>query len=106
MAAEAKRLIDLSFTGCVSLDQLAKTLEISPRTLRDLFKQALGVSPIQYLTSLRIAEAKRLIDLGRPIKQIPAEVGFFDQSHLTRHFKRATGKTPAEYGIQQNQHRR
>ncbi len=79
----------------ISLEVLAQTVNISPSHLRRLFKQATGMAPHQYLTSLRVNRAKELL-LTRSfsVNEVAAEVGFADQSHLHRHFKRVFGVTP------------
>jgi AraC family transcriptional regulator len=79
----------------ISLEVLAQTVNISPSHLRRLFKQATGMAPHQYLIHLRVNRAKKLL-LTRSfsINEVAAEVGFADQSHLHRHFKRIFGVTP------------
>lgn len=79
----------------ISLEMLAQTVNISPSHLRRLFKQATGMAPHQYLINLRVHRAKELL-LTRSfsVNEVAAEVGFADQSHLHRHFKRLFGVTP------------
>jgi transcriptional regulator GlxA family with amidase domain len=104
VVARAKRLIEISLKHRFSVTELASVLEVSPRTLRDLIKDRCGCSPSAYVNTLRIVEAKRLLDQGLPIKQVASSVGFFDQSHLTRHFKRRVGESPAEYVAKRHKH--
>lgn len=79
----------------ISLDVLAQTVNISPSHFRRLFKQATGMAPHQYLIDLRVNRAKELLLTGSfSVNQVAAEVGFADQSHLHRHFKRIFGITP------------
>ena len=79
----------------VSLDILAQTVNVSPSHLRRLFKQATGMAPHQYLTGLRVNRAKELLLTGSfTVSEVATEVGFADQSHLHRHFKRVFGITP------------
>ena len=55
-------------------------------------------TPGQYLTSLRLkAVMNQLKATDRCISEIALETGFFDQSHLTRIFKKERGLTPGEY---------
>ncbi|MFQ4144914.1 AraC family transcriptional regulator [Chlorogloeopsis sp. ULAP02] len=79
----------------LSLEVLAQTVNLSPSHLRRLFKQATGMAPHQYLIHLRVNRAKELL-LTRSfsINEVAVEVGFADQSHLHRHFKRIFGVTP------------
>lgn len=59
-----------------------------------------GVPPYAYLESVRIRNAQRLIESGKPLAEVAAEVGFNSQSHLTRHFKKIIGATPGQYARQ------
>jgi AraC-like DNA-binding protein len=56
-----------------------------------------GMTPHSYLTQVRVRHAKSLLSAGLPITQVATEAGFYDQAHLTRHFKRIVGLTPGRY---------
>lgn len=81
----------------VSLESLAREAALSPFHLCRVFHQATGLSPHAYQTLVRVRLAKTLLAEGVPISQVAVEVGFFDQAHLTRHFKRIFGVTPGQY---------
>jgi AraC-like DNA-binding protein len=55
------------------------------------------MTPHRYLTSRRVDLARRLILDGRALRSVAAESGFYDQPHLSRHFKRILGVTPGRY---------
>ncbi|MCE7981131.1 MAG: AraC family transcriptional regulator [Caldilinea sp. CFX5] len=75
--------------------EVAAIAHVSPFHFARLFKQATGQSLHQYILSRRIAAAQRLLLAGRlTLADIALQVGFTDQSHLTRHFKRQCGMTP------------
>jgi AraC family transcriptional regulator len=79
----------------ISLEALAQAVHLSPSHLRRLFKQTTGVAPHQYLIQLRVQRAKQLLQTRQfSIRDVAAQVGFADQSHLNRHFKRVFGVTP------------
>ena len=61
------------------------------------FKKVFGLPPHAYQVQRRIMEAKKLLQNGTPIVEAALSVGFFDQSHFGRHFKRAVGVTPGQY---------
>lgn len=65
------------------------------------FKSASGLSPHAYLMLLRVERAKRLLASGVSIAAAAVEVGFADQSHFARTFRRFAGATPAQYGAGQ-----
>ncbi|MBW4623092.1 MAG: AraC family transcriptional regulator [Cyanosarcina radialis HA8281-LM2] len=81
----------------LSLAELASAINISPTYFASLFKQAMGISPHQYVIQQRVEQAKLMLsktDLA--IADIALQVGFSSQSHLTQQFKRLTGMTPKQ----------
>ena len=86
-----------------SLSALASAANVSMFHLVREFKRALGLSPHQYVIQARIRRAAELLATGIPISDAAASVGFADQAHLTAHFRRHLGTTPASW---QRAHRR
>jgi AraC-like DNA-binding protein len=81
----------------LSLAELAETLNLSPTYFASAFKQAIEISPHQYVIQQRVEQAKLMLsktDLA--IADIALQVGFSSQSHLTQQFKRLTGMTPKQ----------
>ena len=79
----------------ISLKKVAEAAHISPSHLLRIFKRATGSPLHQFLIRLRVNRARKLLLTGNAsIADVAAEVGFADQSHLTRHFKRLLGTTP------------
>jgi AraC family transcriptional regulator len=79
------------------LAELANLISISPTYFASWFKQAMGISPHQYVIQQRVERAKVMLsrtDLA--IADIALQVGFSSQSHLTQQFKRVTGMTPKQ----------
>jgi AraC family transcriptional regulator len=83
----------------VSLDELAAVAHLSPYHFARLFKNSTGLPPHQYVIARRIERAKELLRARvRPaLAEVAAEVGFADQSHFTRHFRRLVGVTPKRF---------
>lgn len=82
----------------LTLTELADVAHLSQHYFARLFRQSTGVTPHQYLIRCRVERAQALLRQGRlAIDDIAQEVGFADQSHLTRHFRRLVGVTPARY---------
>ena len=96
----AREFIDGHFRSGISLSHLANLTGSSPYHLLRSFKAEVGIPPAAYQTQLRIGEAKRLLRAGQPLAETAFEVGFADQSHLTRHFHRTVGETPGRYAAQ------
>ena len=81
----------------LSLAELAEVINISPTYFASLFKQAIEISPHQYVIQRRVERAKVMLsktDLA--IADIALQVGFSSQSHLNQQFKRLTGMTPKQ----------
>ena len=79
----------------LSLKELSSLVQMSPHYFSELFKGSTGTTPHQYVIQCRIDRAKKLISQNKlSLAQIATLVGFADQSHLHRHFKRVVGVTP------------
>ena len=66
-------------------------------TLARAFRAAYGTSPSRYRTLRQLDGARELIASGQPLAEVAMAVGFSDQSHMTRQFKRAYGLTPGRW---------
>jgi AraC family transcriptional regulator len=79
----------------ISLGDLAAVVGLSVSHFNVLFREAVGLSPHQYLIRRRVERAKNLLGEGKlTISQIATETGFTHQSHLARHMHRVLGVTP------------
>jgi AraC-like DNA-binding protein len=81
----------------VTLAQLSDAAGMSAFHLARCFKKQLGLPPHAYLTQLRLQQARRLLARGLGLAEAAAAVGFYDQSALSRHFKKIYGVTPGQY---------
>lgn len=95
--ARAKQFIEDNFREPINLDRLAAFAGLTRFSLAKQFRQRFGVSPYRYVCEVRVRHAQRMMAQGCRPTDVASEVGFFDQSHLARHFKRACGMTPREY---------
>jgi AraC-like DNA-binding protein len=86
-----------TFAHAVDLDTLAAIASTTKFRLLRRFRAEIGVTPHQFLVSVRVAHARRLLAVGTPISEVAANTGFADQSHLTRQFRRRLGLTPGRY---------
>jgi AraC family transcriptional regulator len=91
--------IQAHLTCDIGVAELAGQVNLSPHHFSMLFKQALGVSPHQYVLQARIREAQRQLATERvEISEVALRLGFSDQSHFSRAFRKVTGTTPARWG--------
>jgi AraC-like DNA-binding protein len=80
------------------LRRLAQSVNLSTTRLWYLFKAETGSPPGRYLKTLRMQDASTLlVDTFLSVKEIVARVGFTDESHFVKDFKRIFGVTPTEY---------
>jgi len=90
--------LERSFVDEISVSRLAEIAGISVAHLNRRFRQLLRLSPMEYVHSLRLHESKRLLaTTDKNTGQIAVAVGFCDQSHFTKRFRKATGMTPLAY---------
>ena len=80
-----------------SLAELAAVTGLSQFALLRAFRRETGMPPHAYLNQLRVRSARLLLDDGLAPADVAARLGFADQAHLTRHFKRVLGVPPAAY---------
>jgi AraC-like DNA-binding protein len=81
----------------VSLASIAGVVGLGRFSALRAFRQETGITPYQYLTSLRVEHARQLILRGNSLSFTAMHSGFADQSHLTRRFKRHFGVTPGAF---------
>lgn len=81
----------------LSLPALSELVGLSPYYFARQFKQTTGTSPHQYILGLRIEQAKQQLLRGASLAQMTEQLGFADQSHLSRSFKRVTGLSPQAF---------
>lgn len=92
-----REYLEARYAQTITLSELAARVQISPFHLLRLFRDQVGLPPHEYQTHLRIAGAKTLLRQGHSVSEVALAMGFADQSHLTRHFRRIVGITPARF---------
>lgn len=97
----ARRLIEDEFASPLSLAGIAAAVGVHPVHLARQFRASHGCTVGEYIRRVRVDFARRELSASdRPIADIALAAGFFDQSQLTKTFKRVTGRTPAVYRAQ------
>ncbi|MEE9413704.1 MAG: AraC family transcriptional regulator [Acidimicrobiales bacterium] len=97
VAHRLRLMLDEHVVEGLCLDRAAELMCRSTAHMSRSFSKAYGVSPHAYLVGRRIEAARSLLLAGVAPAAVAAEAGFYDQAHLTRHFKRHTSMTPARY---------
>ncbi|MGH8131022.1 MAG: GlxA family transcriptional regulator [Steroidobacteraceae bacterium] len=80
------------------VNAMVKLSGLADRSFNRRFQQATGLSALQYVHTLRIEEAKQMLESGdEPVESIASEVGYEDAGFFNRLFQRNVGLTPAQY---------
>lgn len=94
----AKKFIDNNYHKDITLEDVSQAVNLSPYYFSKLFKSETGENFIDYLTKVRITNAKQLLqnrDLS--IKEICYTIGYSDPNYFSRNFKKIVGVTPTEF---------
>lgn len=95
---EVKKYINENFFMNITLDSVSQFIHMNPTYFSTLFKKETGIGFLEYLTTVRIEEAKELLgDPKRLISDTASEVGYKDTKHFTKQFKKIVGLSPIEY---------
>jgi AraC-like DNA-binding protein len=89
--------IEAHFLEALSLDSLAAAFCVNKFSLIKRFKKMFDITPAAYQLQLKVDYAKRLMRQSGDLADVAFRAGFFDQAHLTREFKKASGLTPGQY---------
>jgi AraC-like DNA-binding protein len=92
--SRVRDLLESRYDEDVTIAEVADVANMSRVHATRQFTMAYGMPPHAYLNQVRIRHAKRLLLAGIPAARIAVEVGFVDQSHFTRRFKRVVGIAP------------
>ena len=96
-AEKAREFIHASLDQNISLEDIEKNIGRDRWSLSRDFRLLFGTSPHRYLTMRRLDVVKSCLVFGESITQAAIIAGFYDQSHMTRHFIKAFGLTPARW---------
>ncbi len=100
--ASAMQYIEKHYGENIKVDDVAAASNISPTYLYRLFRDYVGASPVNYINSIRLRAAYRLLESGMSVTETAATVGIPNTSYFIKLFKTATGQTPKNYLKQRN----
>jgi AraC-like DNA-binding protein len=97
--AEALRaFLDAHVFEPVTMAAVGEQLGAGPTQLARAFADAFGIAPHAYVVGRRLDAARDRILAGQALADVAADVGFYDQAHLSRRFKQFLGTTPGRFG--------
>ncbi|MBY5869001.1 AraC family transcriptional regulator [Rhizobium leguminosarum] len=97
-ARAARDYLEAHATRAVNSGELEAVTGLDRFALSRHFRAAFATSPHRHLLMRRLQRARAMIGAGEGISDVAAATGFADQSHLNRHFKKAYGMTPGQWG--------
>jgi transcriptional regulator GlxA family with amidase domain len=78
--------------------QMTRLSGLAERSFTRRFREATGMAPLEYVHTLRLEEAKQMLESGdAPVEGIANEVGYEDAAFFSRLFRRKVGLTPVQY---------
>jgi AraC-like DNA-binding protein len=80
-----------------TVKELERVAELDRWTLARQFRAAFGTSPTRFRTMRQLDDVRRLVKSGASLADAALQVGFYDQSHMSRMFKQAYGLTPGRW---------
>jgi AraC-like DNA-binding protein len=90
--------IEENFRSDLSMEAMAEMARLSQTQFNFRFRQLLRMSPSEYMLKLRVEISQKLLNTTqKSIAEIAVEAGFYDQSHFTKRFRKATGMTPLAF---------
>lgn len=90
--------IEKNFDKEISLEDVSRYVGVSPQHFSKIFKQETGANYVDWLTKLRIEQAKKYLHAGKhTIKEVCFQVGYKDPNYFSRIFRKIVGMTPSEY---------
>ena len=95
---DAKQFIQENFSNEITLEEVSKSVCVSPHYFSRLFKEETSENFIEYLTKIRIEKAKELMKTSNlSIKEICFKIGYADPNYFSHIFKKIEKLTPSEY---------
>ena len=96
-AEHLRAFLDAHAFEPVTIGSAAAAIGASTSQLAHAFSTVFGMPPHAYLLGRRLEAARDRILGGQPLADVAAEVGFYDQAHLARHFRQFLGTTPGRF---------
>lgn len=94
-ASRAKTYLETSYMYSISIENLAESLHIDRRYLTRLFHDRYGISPQEYLMTIRLDHARTFLQQGYGVTETASMVGFTDLSNFSKRYKARFGISPS-----------
>lgn len=102
---EALKFINKNFSENITLESVSEHVHLTSHYFSRYFKNSTGVNFIEYLTKLRIKEAKRLlVSTSKSISRISLDIGYVDSAYFSKVFMKYEGVSPHKYRLNEKRH--
>jgi two-component system response regulator YesN len=102
---KAIKYINKNFNKNISLESVSEIVHLNPQYFSRYFKNNTGLNFVEYVSKIRIKEAKRLlVNTDKSISGISLDVGYIDSSYFTKVFIKYEGISPHKYRLIQKKH--
>ncbi|MFC4099734.1 AraC family transcriptional regulator [Paenibacillus xanthanilyticus] len=96
--SQAVRFLANNYTEAITVADMARNLGLNRKYMTELFKEAVGMPPQQYLGQLRISKASELLtETSLSVKEIAYSVGYANPLHFSKMFSQRYGRSPSAY---------
>ena len=86
------------YAAPLTSEEICAYLDISESHFRRIFREEVGMKPMEYLNKYRIEQAKKLLKSGHnKVQDVYAQVGFSSSQYFSKVFKKITGESPWQY---------
>jgi two-component system response regulator YesN len=97
MIYEAQVFINENICEPITIYEVCNYVKVSESYFSRVFKSKMKITPYTFIQNAKVEKAKELLDNGMDISQVAFQIGFADQSHLNRVFKKYASLTPNQY---------
>lgn len=98
LASQIKRYLDEHYSEALTLSSISRELNLSEYYLAHIFKNEMGLPPMQYVMKRRMGEAQTLLmDTDMPIAEISEQIGYKDPWNFSTAFRKCVGLSPSQY---------
>ena len=95
---QIRAYVQTHYSEKITLDQLSSLFFLTPSYISSMFKSKTGIALVDYITEIRIREAKKLLlNSEHRVRDIALEVGYEDYTYFCKVFRKLVGKTPLEF---------
>ncbi|HHY99317.1 MAG TPA: helix-turn-helix transcriptional regulator, partial [Firmicutes bacterium] len=95
---KALSFMEENFHCQLRLEDISSAVHLSPDYFSRVFRELIGLSPMEYLKILRIAKACEMLSgSDLPISQVAVDTGFLDNNYFSRVFRQIVGESPSRY---------